>query len=85
MKSLIGAQKRTAPNPSRLQETCRNTFGPTQVKGLSSVPLKDVAGHSQHLILERFTSGHIQAKGLTTVQSQDVGELLPVQLIIRIM
>lgn len=56
-----------------------------QVKGPLSVPSKDVAGHSQHLILERFTSGHIQAKGLITVQSQDVGELLPVQLIIRIM
>lgn len=56
-----------------------------QVKDPLSVHLKDVAGHSQHLILERFTSGHTQAKGLITVQSQDVGELLPVQLIIRIM
>lgn len=55
-----------------------------QVKGPLSVPLKDVAGHSQHLTSERFTSGHTQAKGLITVQSQDVGELLPVQLIIRI-
>lgn len=55
------------------------------MKGLLNVPLKDVAGHSQHLILERFISGHTQAKDLITVQSQDVGELLPVQLIIRIM
>lgn len=55
-----------------------------QVKGPLNVLSKDVAGHSQRLILERFTSGHIQAKDLITVQNQDVGELLPVQLIIRI-
>lgn len=54
------------------------------MKGPLNVLSKDVAGHSQRLILERFTSGHIQAKDLITVQNQDVGELLPVQLIIRI-
>lgn len=64
---------------------CTFSFLLFQVKGPLSVHLKDVAGHSQHLILERFTSGHTQAKGLITVQSQDAGELLPVQLIIRIM
>lgn len=56
-----------------------------QAKGPLSVLLKDVAGRSQHLTSERFTSGHIQVKDLITAQSQDVGELLPVQLIIRIM
>lgn len=55
------------------------------MKGPLNVLSKDVADRSQRLILERFTSGHIQAKDLITVQSQDVGELLPVQLIIRIM
>lgn len=50
VKSLIAAQKKTAPNRSRLQETYRNISEPTQVMlpAVSFVLLIHVDGFDQN-------------------------------------